>query len=89
MVAYDVGNVSAIDARFHARIPAALACSLAILPLKPDWESVLLITTGKLCTHFLRSASERFSFSDSITRMQCDHNAMTRRKRLNLNCYIA
>jgi hypothetical protein len=26
-VAYHVGNVSAVDARYHVRMPAALACS--------------------------------------------------------------
>ncbi len=39
-------------------------------------ESVLLIAAGKLCSLFLRMASEQSGFKDSIRRMQCDHKPM-------------
>src|ERR1035441_1635772 len=36
-------------------------------------ESVLLIAAGKLCSLFLRRASEQSGFNNSVRRMQCDH----------------
>jgi hypothetical protein len=40
-------------------------------------KSVLLIAAGKLCSLFLRRASEQSGFKDSVRRMQCDHKSMT------------
>jgi hypothetical protein len=39
-------------------------------------ESVLLKAAGKLCSLFLRRASEQSGFKDSIRRMQRDHKPM-------------
>ena len=46
-------------------------------------ESVLLITAGKVCSLFLRRASEQSGFNDPIRRMQCDHKPMIWRKQLD------
>src|ERR1017187_8811605 len=46
-------------------------------------ESVLLIAAGKLCSLFLRRASEQSGFNNSVRRMQCDHKPIMRRKQLD------
>jgi hypothetical protein len=49
-----------------------------LLLSKRTGESVLLIAAGKLCSLFLRRASEQSGFKDSVRRMQCDHTRLAR-----------
>jgi hypothetical protein len=54
-----------------------------LLLSKRTGEDVLRIAASKLCSLFLRRASEQSGFNNSVRRMQCDHKPMMWRKQLD------
>jgi hypothetical protein len=58
--------------------PGKIAAILYLL--LSDWtgERVLFNAAGELCGHFLRKASERSFFKDSLRRMQYVHKPIMR-----------
>jgi hypothetical protein len=54
-----------------------------LLLSKRTGEDVLRIAASKLCSLFLRRASEQSGFKGSIRRTQCDHKPMMWRKQLD------